>query len=298
MALLLFGTISTSQAQSFLTNGLVVYYPFNGNANDESGNGNDGMVQGATLTTDRNGVAETAYYFDGINNLIAATISNLPVSDAPRTISLWAKAAPDVVFGTTLAQWGIPDNTRAFAIHANGTWSAESWGGGSGAGSGVIVDEDWHHLVGTYDGTLRIFADGSLKGELTIAIATGTSPLYVGGSVETNAQGAHLQMFKGALDQIRIYNRSLSASEVWQLYQFEKFNVVEKLPVISVRKAVSLEFSDLKVGRNYQVQISPALNVWTNAGALFPATNTTMRSTQYWDVDDWNELFFRLQLIP
>src|ERR1017187_9384521 len=57
---LLFGifTITASlavqgQSQSFLTNGLVAYYPFIGNANDASGNGNNGTVQGATLTTDR-----------------------------------------------------------------------------------------------------------------------------------------------------------------------------------------------------------------------------------------------------
>ena len=52
------------------TNGLVGYWPFNGNANDESGNGNHGTVNGATLTTDRNGNANAAYSFDGISNFI------------------------------------------------------------------------------------------------------------------------------------------------------------------------------------------------------------------------------------
>ena len=46
------------------SNGLVGYWPFNGNANDESGNGNNGTVNGATLTADRNGVANKAYSFD------------------------------------------------------------------------------------------------------------------------------------------------------------------------------------------------------------------------------------------
>ena len=47
------------------TNGLVGYWGFNGNANDQSGNGNNGTVNGATLTTDRNGNANSAYSFDG-----------------------------------------------------------------------------------------------------------------------------------------------------------------------------------------------------------------------------------------
>ncbi len=52
------------------TEGLIAYYPFNGNANDESGNGNDGTVYGATLTTDRFGNKNAAYVFDGIDDYI------------------------------------------------------------------------------------------------------------------------------------------------------------------------------------------------------------------------------------
>ena len=53
-----------------LDRGLVAYYPFNGNANDESGNGNDGIVNGSTLTSDRNGDDNAAYEFDGLNGYI------------------------------------------------------------------------------------------------------------------------------------------------------------------------------------------------------------------------------------
>ena len=54
------------------TNGLVGYWPFNNNANDESGNGNNGTVNGATLTTDRFGSSNSAYLFDGIDDFIRA----------------------------------------------------------------------------------------------------------------------------------------------------------------------------------------------------------------------------------
>ncbi|MDP6927346.1 MAG: hypothetical protein QGG84_09690, partial [Rhodospirillales bacterium] len=49
--------------------GLIAYYPFNGNANDESGNGNDGTVNGATLAADRNGETGKAYSFDGASHI-------------------------------------------------------------------------------------------------------------------------------------------------------------------------------------------------------------------------------------
>ncbi len=57
-----------------LSDGLVAYYPFNGNANDESGNGNNGIVHGATLTADRSGNANSAYSFNGIDNYIDTNI--------------------------------------------------------------------------------------------------------------------------------------------------------------------------------------------------------------------------------
>src|SRR5271170_1089907 len=75
-----------AQAQSFLTNGLVAYYPFSGNANDASGNGNNGTVYGASLTTDRLGNSNSAYSFDGIGNYISTADINL---SEEATISVW-----------------------------------------------------------------------------------------------------------------------------------------------------------------------------------------------------------------
>ena len=62
-------TFASAQIPSYVpTNGLVGWWPFNGNANDESGNGNHGTVNGATLAADRNGNAGKAYSFDGVND--------------------------------------------------------------------------------------------------------------------------------------------------------------------------------------------------------------------------------------
>ena len=76
----------------FLKQGLVAYYPFNGNANDESVNSNHGTVSGATLTTDRNGSAGRAYHFDGVNDWVDVTNNSMPVTGAAhKTMSFWMK---------------------------------------------------------------------------------------------------------------------------------------------------------------------------------------------------------------
>jgi hypothetical protein len=69
------------------SNGLIAWWPFNGNANDESGNGNNGTVNGATLITDRNG--QQAYKFDGIDDIIKinSKIDNLGINDF--SVSMW-----------------------------------------------------------------------------------------------------------------------------------------------------------------------------------------------------------------
>jgi hypothetical protein len=87
----------------------------------------------------------------------------------------------------------------------------------------------------------------------------------------------------------RIYNRALSASQVSQLY------TIESPLTLNVRKAVYLDSPNLLVGTNYQVQVSSDLKNWTNFGAAFTATNSYWRTTNYWDVVNWNQLYFRLQ---
>ena len=82
------GAATSSQLPANLQQGLVAYYPFNGNANDESGNGNNGTVNGATLTEDRFGNANGAYSFDG-NDWIDATDNGFPNGISGYTFSAW-----------------------------------------------------------------------------------------------------------------------------------------------------------------------------------------------------------------
>jgi Immunoglobulin I-set domain len=69
-------------------------------------------------------------------------------------------------------------------------------------------------------------------------------------------------------------------------------------PAVSLLLAVKPVFSSLTVGVGYQLQISSDTGTWTNQGVPFTATSTSMVYPQYWDVDDWARLFFRLQVVP
>ena len=95
MGFALTAQIIIAQVPSYVpTNGLVAYYPFNGNANDESGNGNNGiLLNGISLTSDRYSVLNSAYYVDGVNCLNSRGIT-LPVSmnnSNEYSISIWYK---------------------------------------------------------------------------------------------------------------------------------------------------------------------------------------------------------------
>ena len=72
------------------TNGLVGWWPFNGNANDESGNGNNGTVNGATLTTDRFGNLNKAYSFDGNDNIEIDNWNSIQ-GNSNFSVSCWVK---------------------------------------------------------------------------------------------------------------------------------------------------------------------------------------------------------------
>jgi hypothetical protein len=106
----------SSYSQVNLMQGLVAYYPFSGNAIDASGNNNNPIFNNATLTADRNGNANSAYHFNGLDNYMQ--ISNSPSLNMNNTISIcvWVKAK-DFYTGTCynnmLISKGITDNPGA-----------------------------------------------------------------------------------------------------------------------------------------------------------------------------------------
>jgi len=144
----------------------------------------------------------------------------------------------------------------------------------------------WHHYAFTYTGNLTtasLFLDGvpvtfTQSGVTTLVTVDTPLKLYGGA---TNS----------SVDELRIYNRALSASEVAQLY------AIESVPRVDLLKAVIPSFNNLTLGENYQSQVSLDLNTWYDS-VPFSATSTEMVFPGYYDVDNWDRLFFRLKSSP
>ena len=99
------GSMHAQNLPAYLpSDGLVGWWPFNGNANDESGNGNNGTVNGATLTSDINNISNQAYSFDGVNDFIS--IGNLTVINGnnSRSFVAWVKINPAQNGGVIISQ--------------------------------------------------------------------------------------------------------------------------------------------------------------------------------------------------
>ncbi len=288
----------TASAQSWLNNGLVAYYPFNGNANDESGKGDHGVVYGATLAPDRFGTPDRAYFFDPeFYDAIAASGTNLPIGLTPKTFSCWFRATTPYLQHGFLWSCGqtvgdgflggrlgfVNTNTTSLQV-ALRTSSYHKWF------SSGVADGVWHQyvVVVTNNSLVSAYLDGQ-----KITFQTSAPP---GTQIDLAAGPYHIgyglgQYFAGSLDEMRVYNRALSPDEVAQLHALES---VQTAPRVDLVKAVKPSFSNLAAGTNYQLQVSAGLNIWTNHGTPFTATNTSMVYPQYWDVDNWGSLFFRL----
>jgi len=202
---------------------LVAYYPFNGNANDESGNGNNGTVEGATLTTDRFGNPDSAYSFDGVDDRTIVSDSNtLDITDAI-TITAWIKPVTvsgkyvvakrdDSPPGGNVYDLDIfPGKVRAL-FHYDGGGSATKQAEGT---TNINVNE-WQHIAVTCDGTtITVYYNGQPDG-------TGSfdnEKIHIsGGRLEIGMYSGGWVYFDGSIDEVRIYNRALSGSEVEALY--------------------------------------------------------------------------------
>jgi hypothetical protein len=216
---------STIEATNFTapTNGMALFFNFADNTgttitNDLSGNGNTGTVWGATWTA--NGMTNGAYSFDGNNDYIDCG-NNSTLQIATGTISAWIKTAncPGVCL--------IAAKQQAYGIFLNNNtvWLWD-WGGSGAHDTGInVADNAWHYITVTFQsgvsGGTIIYIDGAPRLSLTMSVANQTYGLLIGG----DGQGS--QMFAGAIDEVRIYNRTLSADEVLGLYYYYGSSVSE-----------------------------------------------------------------------
>ena len=224
IAIIGFSIISNAQIPNYVpSNGLVGWWPFNGNANDESGNNNNGTVNGATLTNDRFGSVGQAYEFDGINDNIE---SMNPLSNLATDFTISCYVSINSWQGGEFVHVGIDQNS----------YPRDGFGYGYGASQAVfpgqnylalVSDIDWyqsgyqfinlstwyHAIVVRINNTLDYFVDGSFVGSDTISsiIPPSNSLFFGSGAPLTNN-------FNGKLDDIGIWSRALTQCEIQALY--------------------------------------------------------------------------------
>lgn len=206
------------QALADLDEGLVGYWPFNGNANDESGNGNHGTVHGSTLVEDRYGNLNGAYSFDGMDDYIeVSSFSSLSFTEI--TISAWVKTALDWINNRRIVTIddGLDSEYHYFDIESH-----------SGRGIEVFIDQEsvgtsgwefehdiWTQITVTYDGTnVEIYINGQKTATGLRNASSRSGVLYIGG---VDSPSGSARIWDGEIDDVRIYNRALSEAEIKML---------------------------------------------------------------------------------
>ncbi len=205
-----------------INRGLVAYYPFNGNADDESGYENHGTVNGATLTNDRFGNPNSAYDFDGANDEISCTVNSTLSSFASsnHSISIWVKMdeTPSTLkflvdygessrdqeglrinsSGKALLKW-VTDPAVSAIVYANNSFSINTW----------------YHIVGVVEGTIgKLFINGQQVNTVDVGKHPNSAlfnSLKIG---NISGGGTGDGYFNGKIDDIKIFNRVLTKSEI------------------------------------------------------------------------------------
>lgn len=214
---------------------LVGHWPFDGNTQDAKGTNHVTVSNGVSLATDRYGNANSAYSFSGSGSYMKCTTAGITGSITPRTITFWAKADNLTSTSQTILVWGgdIYTNGSRFEVTlVNNQIICDISTSNYGKTTSAIVDDVWNFYAVVYTPksttyvnqntlryTIRFFVNGivpttqGVSTEPAIAVNTSnTNPIYFGSLYST------ARMFKGTLDDIRIYDKALSQAEIIGLY--------------------------------------------------------------------------------
>ncbi|MBV6505562.1 MAG: hypothetical protein ILNGONEN_01125 [Syntrophorhabdaceae bacterium] len=244
---------STASRDADIDSGLVAYYPFNGNANDESGHGNNGTVVGATLTTDRLGKSNSAYSFDGVGDYISTSLTPNRIF----SISIWYNKH-DVQNNNagllSTYSGGFNYSGVYYAMNGGGDWIRCDGNSLDGFSTPALI---WKHIVIVSDGVrVKVYENTSKK--LDFSGTTNHSNRLVIGDSRYNGR-----YFTGKIDDIRVYNRALTEEEVRELYEDKNINIPKK-PMLSfpsneatnISNDPTLKWNSVSGADTYRLQVS------------------------------------------
>ena len=199
-----------------LSNGLVAWYPLDGNGTNLANSQFHATLTGAVSAPDRFNQSGKALQFDGVDDYLQSSYDSA-LSNNQFSYSLWAKpTATSSLFGSPLTFRG---DTKGFNLYKNdnNVWSYWIGNGGWVMFGDQPISLTWTFLGFTHDGSIfKTYQNGALlsssNGSLTL---NSSRPLRIGAG---KTEAAPDYFFKGLIDEVRIYNRALSASEMLDLY--------------------------------------------------------------------------------
>lgn len=230
------GIISVSD----LKKDLLAFYPFNNDANDASGNGNNGVASYVTSIANRFGEANSAYYFNGYSSIIAVKDNPaLRLANTSFTLNAWVKLDQyNYSYGSQVVDKKLPGENNGWNFSITGQSFYSSGQGSLGVltlteGSdryrnfsvAPLPVSQWHMATIVFDYTLRkvsFYIDGIFNNDGMGFVPPNsniTAPMYIGAD-NPNA-GTDGYFLKGAIDDLRIYGRALSARDIKKLYNLK-----------------------------------------------------------------------------
>ncbi|MGQ9848276.1 MAG: LamG domain-containing protein, partial [Bacteroidales bacterium] len=232
---LFFVITSFSIAQGSLDSGLVAYFPFNGNAIDETGNGYNGTINGnATLVPDRFNSPDRAFTFPDQSSSISLANSISLNLETGFTINTWVKYKLNSSLRIIVSKhvcgfangflFGIDTDGQIVLFLGQSGWSIVRT-------NQTFVEDQWYMVTATYDATSnigKVYIDGQLGGNGSVAYNNFSSnPISIGEAYQNNCAAANMN---GAVDEVKIYNRPLSDAEILEEYNNTYSDLVLFLP--------------------------------------------------------------------
>ena len=211
-----------------ISNGLIAYYPFTGNANDSSGFGNNGIIQGATLTIDRNNKANSAYNFNGNSSYIDIPNKFFNNGLNEYSVSIWVNPTSDIPSsgpGQTILNTN-PHRGFGLGYSYNGSKKLYFFNqiGPTSSGNWDIVDDKFNYVIALNNWVnITIIKRGVrftyyVNGNIDKSTPLIQNPISTLVSMRIGAITCCTpEYFNGKIDDIRFYNRALSDTEITYL---------------------------------------------------------------------------------
>jgi uncharacterized delta-60 repeat protein len=264
-------------------NGLVAYYPFNGNANDVTGNGNNGTNNGAILTADRFGNTNSAYQFDGSSSYLDfGSPSDLAFTNN-FTLTAWCRFSGGSQNPRILSSAG-----GGYELITDGTGTSRSFDLLSSSlnfSTPVNYSQNvWYAVVAVVqNGIGFIYVDGVLAATLSLSAFSYSHSFQIGKNSEQSTD-----FWGGSIDDVRLYNRALSSNEVASLYALESQPTLPPPLTLTANLGAGPNFN-LNLtgvpGQNYVLQTATNL---TPPIQWFPVLTNAADINGVWQFSDTN----------